>query len=311
MGRLEQGVWYDKGYDTKAHDGAFKRENTTIRNWITPEQAQSNRYHLYVSLACPWAHRALIFRRLKKLENHISLSIVSPYMLEDGWTFCQKEGSTGDKLHDFACLHEVYTAHDPHFTGRVTVPVLWDTYTHKMINNESSEIIRIFNGAFNHLTDNHDDYYPSALQERIDEINAFVYESINNGVYQCGFATSQKAYEQAYGKLFDALDKIEEKLSHNSFLVGSQITEADWRLFTTLIRFDVVYHGHFKCNKKRLKDYPALSHYLIKLYQWPDIAETVNFFHIKQHYYVSHPHINPTQIVPVGPDLDAFLLSSS
>ncbi|GGI93565.1 glutathione S-transferase family protein [Legionella impletisoli] len=315
MGLLQEGEWVDQWYDTESNEGEFKREKTQIHNWITRDgskgpsgskgfQAESGRYHLYVSLACPWAHRTIIFRKLKQLEEHISLSIVSPDMLEQGWTFNKDEGSTGDPINHFDYLYQVYTAHDPNYTGRVTVPVLWDKKTSQIVNNESSEIIRMFNQAFNAITDNHDDYYPLAFQSNIDEINSLVYENINNGVYRCGFATTQNAYEKAYKRLFDALEQVESILAKQRYLTGKRITEADWRLFTTLIRFDSVYHGHFKCNKQRLEDYPNLSGYVRELYQWPGISDTVNFQHIKRHYYFSHKMLNPTQIVPVGPCID-------
>lgn len=310
MGKLLNGKWIDQWYDTKSHGGAFQRENSVINHWIdskpsnSPFHAESGRYHLYVSLACPWAHRTLIFRKLKKLESHIGVSIVSPDMLQEGWTFDKNARSTGDSLYNLKYLHELYTKGDPHYTGRVTVPLLWDIKTQQMVNNESSQIIRIFNESFNQITGNSDDYYPKEEQQNINAINEFIYEKINNGVYRCGFATTQSAYEQAYAILFDALDYIESLLNKQRYLIGNRITEADWRLFTTLIRFDEVYYGHFKCNKKRIEDYPHLSAYRRELYQWPGVAETTNFSHIKRHYYFSHTPINPTQIVPLGPDID-------
>jgi len=316
MGLLIDGKWVNQWYETKSTRGDFQRENSQMHNWITADgspgpsgkggfAAESGRYHLYVSLACPWAHRTLIFRQLKQLEKHISISVVSPDMLEDGWTFFDPQpGSTGDELNHFSYLYEVYLAHDPTYTGRVTVPVLWDKKTHTIVNNESSEIIRMLNGAFNHLTKDDTDYYPQALRDDIDKINDFVYEHINNGVYRCGFAITQEAYESAYKKLFIALDQIEVILQKNRYLVGNHICEADWRLFTTLIRFDLVYYGHFKCNKKRIDDYPNIAEYMRELYQWHEIAATVDFHHIKRHYYFSHNTINPTRIVPVGPDID-------
>ncbi|AHE65908.1 glutathione S-transferase family protein [Legionella oakridgensis] len=316
MGLLLKGKWVDEWYDTKSHKGEFKREKAKIHHQITEDgspgpdgkgfKAESGRYHLYVSLACPWAHRTLIFRTLKALEDHISVSVVSPDMLEHGWTFQIHEGSTGDAINHYDYLHELYTAHDPEYTGRVTVPVLWDKKTKQIVNNESADIIRILNQAFNSITGNQDDYYPHELKDSIDKINDFVYEHINNGVYRCGFATTQIAYEKAYQTLFDALEFIETILAHHRYLVGERITEADWRLFTTLIRFDAVYHGHFKCNKQRLEDYPNISHYVRELYQWPGVAKTVNFSHIKRHYYYSHTMINPNQIIPVGPDINYF-----
>lgn len=311
MGLLVNGKWVDKWYDTKSSDGEFRRESAQLRQWITADgnaesgfPAESGRYHLYVSLACPWAHRTLIFRKLKKLEEHISVSIVSTDMLESGWTFNTNQGSSGDQINHTNYLYEIYTKNNPTYSGRVTVPVLWDKQKNVIINNESSEIIRMFNQAFNAITHNQDDYYPVAQQPGINKINDFVYENINNGVYRCGFATSQQAYDEAYKKLFAALDEIETILQTNRYLLGELITEADWRLFTTLIRFDVVYYSHFKCNQKRIEDYPAISNYLRELYQWPGIAETVNFQHIKRHYYFSQTTVNPTQIVPVGPQID-------
>ncbi len=315
MGLLIDGKWQDSWYDTEAHGGEFKREAARLRNWITADgspgpsgdggfNAESGRYHLYVSYACPWAHRALIFRKLKQLEDHISVSVVSPLMLAKGWSFKEEEGSSGDHLHNFKHLHQLYTLHNNTYSGRVTVPVLWDTRQQRIVNNESSEIIRMLNSAFNHLTGNHDDFYPEPLQAAIEEINNAVYQNINNGVYRCGFATRQSAYEDAYKQLFDALDRVEELLSRQRYLAGSQITEADWRLFTTLIRFDAVYHGHFKCNRQRLEDFPNLSNYTRELFQWPHIADTVHFDHIKRHYYYSHHMINPNRVVPVGPQID-------
>jgi glutathionyl-hydroquinone reductase len=312
MGKLIDGKWTDQWYETKSHAGSFQRERSVFNHWINKETtgssnqfpAESGRYHLYVSLACPWAHRTLIFRKLKKLENHIGLSIVSPEMLEHGWTFDKTMGSTGDSLYDYQHLYELYTAVNARYTGRVTVPVLWDTKTKQIVNNESSQIIRIFNESFNHITGNEDNYYPPQLHQEINTINDFIYEYINNGVYRCGFATTQKAYEEAYLALFKALDELESILSSTRYLVGKTLSEADWRLFTTLIRFDEVYYGHFKCNKKQIEDYPHLSAYRRELYQWPGIADTTNFQHIKHHYYFSHTQINPTQIVPLGPEID-------
>ena len=315
MGLLVEGKWQDKWYDTASSGGSFKREAAQLRNWCTADgspgssgeggfKAESGRYHLYVSLACPWAHRTLIFRKLKQLEEHISVSVVSPDMLDRGWTFDQTSGSSGDSLHGFDYLYQVYVANQTDYTGRVTVPILWDKQQKRIVNNESSEIIRMFNTAFNELTGNTDDYYPEPLRADIDEINELVYHKINNGVYLSGFATTQKAYEKAYGDLFDTLETVETRLSEQRYLVGSRITEADWRLFTTLIRFDSVYHGHFKCNKQRLEDYPNIANYLRELYQWPEVAQTVDFYHIKRHYYYSHTMINPTQVVPVGPEID-------
>ncbi|WP_444899849.1 glutathione S-transferase family protein [Microbulbifer sp. VAAC004] len=315
MGLLVNGQWKDQWYDTKDSSGSFKREAAQLRNWITPDgsagpsgiggfKAESGRYHLYVSLACPWAHRTLIFRKLKKLEEHISVSIVSPDMLEHGWSFNTDEGSSGDSLFGYQFLHQLYTRNKADYTGRVTVPVLWDKLQNSIVSNESSEIIRMFNQAFNEISGDTQNFFPEEKQTEIDTINELVYENINNGVYRSGFATTQEAYEEAYTNLFDALDRVENILGQQRYLVGEKITEADWRLFTTLIRFDSVYHGHFKCNRQRLEDYPNLSNYVRELYQWPGVAETVNFHHIKRHYYFSHTMINPTQIIPVGPDID-------
>ena len=309
MGLLVDGKWQDKWYDTKKSGGKFERQASKFRNDISSDdssefKAESGRYHLYVSLACPWAHRTLIFRKLKGLENHIDVSIVHPEMLENGWEFKTYPGATGDKLYNTDFVHQIYTKAQPSVTTRVTVPVLWDTKTHSIVNNESAEIIRIFNTAFNALTGNTDDYYPKALREEIDSVNERVYHDINNGVYKAGFATSQAAYEEAVSSLFNALDWIEARLSKQRYLVGDSITEADWRLFTTLIRFDAVYHGHFKCNKRQIADYPNIFGYMKELYQVDGVRETVNLDHIKRHYYFSHTMINPTQVIPVGPEQD-------
>jgi len=306
MGLLIDGKWHDRWYDTENNQGEFKREQSQFRGQIGSDEfpAEADRYHLYVSLACPWAHRALIFRRLKKLESLISVSVVSPIMLEHGWTFDIDQGSSGDPLHNAKYLHELYTRNQHDYSGRVTVPVLWDKKQQRIVNNESADIIRQFNYAFVGLAEKTQDYYPESLQADIDAINDEIYNKVNNGVYRCGFATTQQAYEDAYEVLFSALDTIESQLGTQRFLCGDTISEADWRLFTTLIRFDAVYHGHFKCNRQRLEDYPHLSNYLRHLYQWPGVADTVDFSHIKRHYYVSHPMINPTQVVPVGPDID-------
>ncbi|ARU54623.1 glutathione transferase [Oleiphilus messinensis] len=314
MGLLVQGKWQDKWYNTGS-DGDFKREAAQLRNWITADgsagpsgqagfQAESGRYHLYVSLACPWAHRTLIFRKLKGLESHIGVSVVSTDMLDQGWSFDSQTGSTGDSLYGLHHLHELYTRNQSNYSGRVTVPVLWDKTRETIVNNESSEIIRMFNSAFNHITGNHDDYYPESHRTAIDAVNDDVYSNINNGVYRCGFATSQTAYEQAYTNLFAALARMEHRLGQHRYLTGDQITEADWRLFTTLIRFDSVYYGHFKCNQAQIESYPNLSHYLRELYQWSGVSDTIDFDQIKRHYYFSHTTINPTQIVPLGPRLD-------
>lgn len=308
MGLLVDGEWRDKWYDTDDSDGEFVRPDTQFHNWVKDDPgadfpAEPNRYHLYVSWACPWAHRTLIFRKLKGLEDIIGLSVVHWFMGEHGWTF-EEDEDTRPPLHNEQYLHEVYTRAESEFSGRVTVPVLWDKKTETIVNNESSEIIRIFNTAFNQWGNADLDFYPEALRDEIDEINASVYDHVNNGVYKCGFATTQDAYEKAFDALFDTLDSLENRLSQQRFLVGDRITEADWRLFTTLIRFEPVYHYHFKCNKKRLRDYPNLWNYTLDLYQRPGIAETTNFHHIKSHYFGSHETINPHRIVPKGPDID-------
>jgi len=302
MGLLVDGVWHDQWYDTKSTGGKFERKASQFRNRITHDgefQPEAGRYHLYVSLACPWAHRTLIFRKLKALEKLIDVSIVSPYMLENGWQF-----DVPEPLYGFDYAHQIYTKADGNYSGRVTVPILWDKQRETIVCNESAEIIRMFNSEFNELTGNNDDYYPEALRGEIDEINAFVYDNINNGVYRCGFATVQDAYDEAFDALFSALDVVEARLSKQRYLVGEVLTEADWRLFTTLIRFDAVYVGHFKCNRQRIADYSNLSNYLRELYQYKSVSETVNMQHIKQHYYGSHESINPTRIVPKGPVLD-------
>ena len=309
MGLLVDGIWQDQWYDTKKSNGKFVRQDSAFRNTITNEAGSkftpdSGRYHLFVSLACPWAHRTLIFRTLKGLDSHISVSVVSPDMLEHGWVFGGYDGATEDHLFSSTYMHEIYTKAQADITTRVTVPVLWDKKTHQIVNNESAEIIRIFNTAFNDLTGNHTDYYPDALKTDIDEINDYVYHRINNGVYKAGFATTQEAYEEALYALFEGLDYLEETLSTKRFLLGDQITEADWRLFTTLVRFDPVYVGHFKCNLRRIADYPAISGYLKELFQVTGVKATTNFDHIKRHYYFSHTMINPTQVVPVGPIMD-------
>ena len=315
MGMLVEGKWVDVWYETETTGGAFVRKAASFRNWVTADgspgpsgkggfAAESGRYHLYVSLACPWAHRTLIFRKLKGLEPHISLSIVDPLMLEEGWVFSDGPGTLPDTVNGKKRLYEVYLAADPDYTGRVTVPVLWDRKTGTIVSNESSEIIRMFNSAFDRITGNSLDFYPKALRAEIDAVNERVYGTVNNGVYCAGFATTQAAYEEAFGQLFETLDWLEDRLGRSRYLVGEQISEADWRLFTTLVRFDAVYYGHFKCNRQRIEDYPNLSGYLRDLYQVPGVAETVNFDHIKRHYYGSHKTINPTGIVPLGPRLD-------
>ncbi len=316
MGLLVDGKWQDKWYDTDKTGGEFKRTTTTFRDWITPDGspgpdgrkavlAEAGRYHLYVSLACPWAHRALITRKLKKLEEVISLSVVDYHMGEEGWVFSDRPGALPDSVLGKKRLYEVYLEAEPTYTGRVTVPVLWDKTEGTIVNNESAEIIRILNTGFSAFADNSVDITPQDHLAEIDDINAVVYDAVNNGVYKCGFATTQAAYERPFVALFETLDMLEERLKDQRYLVGSMApTEADWRLFTTLIRFDAVYHGHFKCNRRRIADYPAINAYMRELYQWPGIAETVNFEHIKGHYYTSHKTINPTGIVPLGPELD-------
>lgn len=315
MGLLVDGVWHDQWYDTKANDGRFVRSASQFRNWITADgsagpsgkggfKAEAGRYHLYVSLACPWAHRTLIFRALKKLQSVISVSVVDYLMAEEGWTFYNQPDATPDHLYGSKRLYEIYTRADPLYSGRVTVPVLWDKQQQTIVSNESAEIIRMLNTAFNEFGDAELDFYPQDLRSEIDALNDFIYPNINNGVYRAGFATTQPAYEDAYNNVFDALDKVETILSSQPYLTGERLTEADWRLFTTLIRFDPVYVGHFKCNKARIADYPNILNYVRSLYQMPDVAETVNFTHIKNHYYMSHKTINPTGIVPLGPELD-------
>ncbi|MFQ3236526.1 MAG: putative glutathione S-transferase [Paraglaciecola sp.] len=312
MGLLVEGKWQDQWYDTQSSGGKFERQASQFRHGISDEPgapfpAQSGRYHLYVSLACPWAHRTLIFRQLKGLNDHIDVSVVSPDMLENGWEFSRAFGATGDKLYNSKYLHELYTRAEKTITSRVTVPILWDKQQQTIVNNESADIIRIFNYSFNDLTGNELDFYPRPLRSQIDDLNELVYHSINNGVYKAGFATTQNAYEEGVQTLFQALEKIEARLSQQRYLVGDVITEADWRLFTTLVRFDAVYVGHFKCNIKRIADYANLSGYLRELYQVPGVADTVNLEHIKRHYYYSHTMINPTGIIPVGPEIDLTL----
>jgi putative glutathione S-transferase len=313
MGLLVDGVWQQDGVRTK--DGQFVRPATSFRNWVTPDgspgpsgeggyAAESGRYHLYVAYSCPWAHRTIIFRKLKGLENVISMSSVSPDMLKDGWTFDQATGSSGDAVNGKSKLYEIYLMADAKYTGRVSVPVLWDKKRKTIVNNESSEIIRMLNTAFDAFTNVHTDYYPGPLRADIDRLNDLVYKNVNNGVYRAGFATSQDAYEQAFRNVFDTLDEIEQILSQHRYLIGNTITEADWRLFCTLIRFDAVYYSHFKCNWRHITEYPNLSNYVRDLYQQPGVAETVNLAQIKRHYYGSQRQVNPTGIVPVGPQLD-------
>jgi len=315
MGLLIDGEWHDQWYDTASTGGRFERDKAAFRNWVTRDgspgpqgqggfAAEPDRYHLYVAYACPWAHRALIFRKLKQLESMIPISVVNPLMREHGWTFRDGYKVIPDPIHGAEFMHQVYTAAKPDYTGRVTVPVLWDKKEGTIVSNESADIIRMFNSAFDEVGAAEGDYYPEALREDIDSINETVYANVNNGVYKAGFATTQDAHEEAVVPLFETLDELERRLDDNRYLCGSRLTEADWRLFTTLIRFDAVYVGHFKCNIRRIDDYPNLSNYLRELYQMPGIAETVEFTAIKLHYYGSHDTINPHYIVPLGPALD-------
>jgi glutathionyl-hydroquinone reductase len=316
MGFLVDGAWQD--VDMRTQDGHFVRRPTAFHNYVTADgspgptgkggfAAERGRYHLYVSLACPWAHRTLIFRKLKKLEDVISVSVTVPLFGKKGWEFGTEPGATLDTVNGKSTMADIYVLGDPHYSGRASVPVLWDKKLSVVVNNESSEIIRMLNSAFDALTDDRTDYYPADVREEIDRINDLVYSTVNNGVYRAGFATTQSAYEEAARTLFATLDQIEGRLSRQRYLVGRRITEADWRLFTTLVRFDAVYYSHFKCNLRRIVDYPNLSNYLRELYQVPQVAETVNFEHIKRHYYGSHRNVNPTGIVPIGPLIDLSL----
>jgi putative glutathione S-transferase len=316
MGQLVDGIWHDVWYDTKSNGGAFKRSTAKFRNWITADGsagpsgeggfvAESGRYHLYVSYACPWAHRALVFRNLKGLADHISISAVHPDMLSDGWTFeTDEDGATGDDLYGLPFARDIYLKADSGISGRVTVPILWDKQRETIVSNESSEIIRMFNSAFNDSTGNTADYWPADIQDDIEAVNTRIYDTVNNGVYKSGFATSQEAYDDAVVPLFDSLDWIEGILANNRYLMGDRLTEADWRLWTTLVRFDPVYHLHFKCNRKRIIDYPNLWAYTRELYQMDGVAETVNMAHIVRHYHYSHETINPHRILPINSDLD-------
>jgi len=309
MGLLIDGLWHDRWYDTRSSGGRFERQESRFRDWVSNEAGARfppapGRYHLYVSLACPWAHRTLIVRKLKSLEAAIPVSVVHWHMADQGWELRAAPGATGDRANGARYLHEIYTRARPDYSGRVTVPVLWDTRERTIVNNESAEIVRMLNRAFDQWGDASLDLYPPALQAEIDAINALVYDKVNNGVYKTGFATSQEAYEEAFDALFETLDALEARLARQRYLAGAVITEADWRLFTTLLRFDAVYHGHFKCNRRRLVDYPMLWGYLRELYQVPGVADTVDMDHIKQHYYVSHKTLNPTGIVPKGPEID-------
>jgi putative glutathione S-transferase len=316
MGFLVDGAWQD--VDMRTQDGHFVRRPTAFHNYVTADgspgptgkggfAAERGRYHLYVSLACPWAHRTLIFRKLKKLEDVISVSVTVPLFGKKGWEFGTEPGATLDTVNGKSTMADIYVLGDPHYSGRASVPVLWDKKLRVVVNNESSEIVRMLNSAFDAFTDDRTDYYPADVREEIDRINDLVYSTVNNGVYRAGFATTQSAYEEAARTLFATLDQIEGRLSRQRYLVGRRITEADWRLFTTLVRFDAVYYSHFKCNLRRIVDYPNLSNYLRELYQVPQVAETVNFEHIKRHYYGSHRNVNPTGIVPIGPLIDLSL----
>jgi putative glutathione S-transferase len=316
MGLLVDGIWHDTWYDTKSSGGKFERAAAKFRNWITADgsagpsgsdgfKAQSGRYHLYVSHACPWAHRALIFRALKGLTDHIDVSVVHPDMLTDGWTFeTDDHGATGDTLFNLPFARDIYTKADPEFSGRVTVPILWDKQRETIVSNESSEIIRMFNSAFDAVTGNTDDYWPNDLRPDIEKVNERIYNTLNNGVYRCGFATTQAAYDEAVGPLFDTLNWLEDRLRTRRYLMGDALTEADWRLFTTLVRFDPVYHLHFKCNQKRIVDYPNLWAYTRELFQMNGVAATVNMDHIVRHYHYSHDSINPHRIIPINPSID-------
>jgi glutathionyl-hydroquinone reductase len=316
LGQLVDGKWHDIWYDTKSTGGKFVRSNASFRNWVTSDgaagptgdagfKAESGRYHLYVSHACPWAHRTLIFRTLKGLDDHISVSVVHPEMLSDGWTFEKDDhGATGDTLFGLKFARDIYLQADPDITTRVTVPILWDKHNDTIVSNESSEIIRMFNSAFDAITGNTLDFWPAELRAEIEDINERIYNTINNGVYKSGFATSQQAYDAAVGPLFDSLDWVEGILANQRYLLGNRLTEADWRLFTTLVRFDMVYHLHFKCNRKRIVDYPNIWAYTRELYQVAGVAETVNMEHIVRHYHYSHDTINPNRIIPTNPILD-------
>lgn len=315
MGLLVNGKWSTQWYDTESTDGRFERKAPSFRHWITKDgsagpsgeagfKAEANRYHLYVSLACPWAHRTIIYRKLKGLEEMISMSVVNAFMGDEGWTFEPGDGVVADPIHQATRVHQIYTAAMPDYTGRVTVPVLWDKKTQSIVSNESSEIIRMFNSAFDDIGAKAGDFTPVQLLSEIDQLNDYIYPTINNGVYRAGFATTQQAYDEAVVDLFEALDTLELRLAEKRYLTGKTITEADWRLFTTLVRFDAVYVGHFKCNLRRIVDYPNIWGYLRDLYQQPGVAETVNIDYIKAHYYGSHETINPTRIIPAGPMID-------
>lgn len=315
MGMLIEGQWVEQSLEALSKNGEFVRESAQLRDWITPDGApgpggeqalvaRGGRFHLYVSLACPWAHRALLMRKLKGLEQLIGVSVTSPLMLSQGWSYIEEEGSSGDPVNGVRYHRELYTLTDPDYTGRVTVPVLWDCHQGRIVNNESADVMRILNTAFNDLTGNELDLYPPSLRSEIDALNERIYERVNNGVYKTGFASEQRVYEKHFDALFEILDELEALLATRRYLAGEFLTEADLRLFPTLLRFDAVYYGHFKCNLRRLEDYPCLSGYLRELFQWPQVAETVNMDHIKRHYYISHSHLNPDGLVPRGPSLD-------
>ncbi|TDL81631.1 glutathione S-transferase family protein [Palleronia sediminis] len=316
MGKLVDGIWKDVWYDTESTGGKFERSTQEFRNWITPDgaagptgtggfKAEAGRYHLYVSYACPWANRALFFLRLKGLEDLIGVSVVHPDMLGEGWEFrTDFPGTTGDRVFGLPFLRDVYLRAVPDMSGRVTVPLLWDLEQNTIVNNESADIIRMFNSAFDGITGNTDDYWPEELRDAIEPVNARIYDTLNNGVYKAGFATTQSAYDDAVGPLFDTLDWLEERLGENRYLMGDRLTEADWRLFSTLVRFDLVYHTHFKCNRNYLRDYPNLWAYNRELYQWPGIAQEVKFDHFVRHYHYSHDTVNPHRIIPINPVLD-------
>jgi putative glutathione S-transferase len=315
MGVLVDGQWHDVWYDTGASQGRFVRSESQFRNWVTADgaagpsgragfRAEPGRYHLYVAFACPWAHRTLIMRTLKGIEPLIDVSAVSSYMGAEGWTFAPGPETLADSVNGVERIYELYTLADPHYSGRATIPILWDKREHTIVSNESAEIIRMFNSAFDGVGANGNDYYPAELRKEIDEQNVFIYANVNNGVYRAGFATTQEAYEEAAQAVFAALDTLEMRLSNRRYLLGSRLTEADIRLFTTLIRFDPVYHGHFKCNRRRIVDYPNLWGFVRDIQQLPGVAATVHIDFIKAHYYRSHPTVNPSRIVPIGPALD-------
>ena len=314
MGLLIDGHWSDDD-NIRSEEGKFIRPESSFRNWVTSDggpgptgelgfAAEAGRYHLYITHNCPWAYRTAMFRRVKGLEDIISISIGGASFKDQGWTFNEEPGALPDAVNNIYYLHELYTKADPKYTGRVTVPVLWDKKSETIVNNESSEIIRMFNSAFDNITDNKLDFYPESLRNQIDEINAIVYKNINNGVYRAGFATTQNAYEEAYNNLFKKLDELEDRMGERRYLTGEKLTEADWRLFSTLIRFDVVYYTHFKCNKRHIFDYPNLWNFTLELYQYPGISSLTNFDHIKRGYYGLMPKINPSKIVAKGPDID-------